>query len=225
MANRIPIEVDEWYHCYNRGVDKRKVFLRKSDYERFTLLLYLANSTKAVQMPNRKSRGLDILLDGRRPNRGRQCVEIGAYSLMTNHVHFILKEIEPGGIARFMQKVFTGYTMYFNMANERTGPLFAGAFKSKHLHDDDYLKHGVSYVHCNAIEIFEPAWKDGAGDLKRIERLLRAYPHSSLNAHLNDLHPTRHLLGTSLFDLYEKYPTIDEMLREARAYYEENVPR
>ncbi|MGH7141105.1 MAG: hypothetical protein ACREGH_00525 [Minisyncoccia bacterium] len=38
---------DEWYHCYNRGVDKRIVFETGRDYERFLETLYLCNDTGA----------------------------------------------------------------------------------------------------------------------------------------------------------------------------------
>jgi len=34
MAERSPFATDEWYHCYNRGVDKRTVFENTGDYKK-----------------------------------------------------------------------------------------------------------------------------------------------------------------------------------------------
>jgi putative transposase len=81
--------------------------------------------------------------------RGDQLVRIGAYCLMPNHFHLLLTEQEEAGISSFMQKLSTGYTMYFNKRNERTGVLFQGKYKSKHADEDRYLKYLISYIHLN----------------------------------------------------------------------------
>ena len=50
-----------------------------------------------------------------------------------------------------MQKVATGYTMYFNTKNERSGALFQGKYKIKHIEEDIYLKYLFEYIHLNPI--------------------------------------------------------------------------
>ncbi|MDP3645752.1 MAG: transposase [bacterium] len=219
MANRKPIELEEWYHCYNRGVDKRKVFLNRSDYERFLLLMFIANASIPAHTFHLESRHLQTVLSDTLLNRGSAIVEIGAYSLMPNHIHFVLKEIQEGGISLFMQKVFTGYTMYFNERNERTGSLFAGTFKSKHVVNDDYLKLLVPYVHLNCVELFDPKWKAGQGNIGAVQKRLEEYPYSSLPDFLGTKRPERKLLGDSIFELFERLPTAREMLEEAKEYY------
>ena len=42
----------EYYHLYNRGVDKRIIFPSAMDYKRFLMLLYLANSTEDTRISN-----------------------------------------------------------------------------------------------------------------------------------------------------------------------------
>ncbi|MBI5644581.1 transposase [Candidatus Kaiserbacteria bacterium] len=217
MANRAPIEVDEWYHCYNRGVDKRKVFQSHRDYQRMLVLMYVANDTTPIRVLNLGNKQLGEIISS--ATRARvPLVDIGAYSLMPNHFHFLLKEIQAGGIALFMQKVFTGYTMYFNKKAERTGALFAGTFKSKHVAGDDYIRQLVPYVHLNCIELFDANWKTG-GSIVAIEQRLRKYPYSSLPDFLGTERPERSLLGTSIFKLFEFPIDLDYMLDEARAYY------
>ena len=216
MANRKPIEVGEWYHCFNRGVDKRKVFLSARDYERMLILMYLAKNDMPVRLFSiRNARLKTILIE---TGEHKPIVQIGAYSLMPNHFHFVLKEIQEGGIALFMQKVFTGYTMYFNQKNDRTGALFGGSYKSKHVANDEYFKHLLSYVHMNPAELFEPKWKDGVGDVIEMERNLLQYPYSSLLEFTGQDRPQKALIDRSIFELFDKIPSIRQMLRDARAY-------
>ena len=218
MANRKPIEIDEWYHCYNRGVDKRKVFLNKRDYERMLILMYLAKHAQPVRLFSMTSAKLHDVLGSTPSKESKPIVEIGAYALMPNHFHFVLKEIQEGGIALFMQKVFTGYTMYFNQKNNRTGALFAGTFKSKHIADDQYLKHLISYVHLNPAELIDPLWKDGANNTSEMEKKLGQYPYSSLPEYIGEKRPHKSLLSDSIFELFDKTPTLQQMLREAKTY-------
>jgi putative transposase len=147
---------DEYYHVYNRGVDKRKIFLDKKDHERFILYLDFMNDEKD---------GLFILWrnysrnhDGTRPaeflrshlSQRKPLVEIVAYCLNPNHYHLILKQVEKNGITEFMRKIGTGYTMYFNKKNKRSGVLFQGKFKSVYINSDDYLLYLSAYVNCNS---------------------------------------------------------------------------
>ena len=146
MTNRGPVAPQEYYHVYNRGTEKRKIFLTKSDYERFLVLLYLSNGSKPIQLNNyRGSTSVELL----QIDRGVTLVDIIAYCLMPNHFHLLLRQHTEGGISKFMQKMSTGYTMYFNVKNKRSGALFQGRYKSVHAGDDRYLKYLFSYIHLN----------------------------------------------------------------------------
>ncbi len=223
MANRTPIEVGEWYHCYNRGVDRRRVYSSAKDYDRFLSHVYLANTKRKLPPSNVRNVGLKKILVDDFVERGSPLVEIGAYCLMPNHVHFILKEVEEGGISSFMQKVFTGYTLYFNMRYKRTGPLFSGTYRSKHLSTDRYFKHAINYVHMNPIELYEPNWKQGAGNLGKVEEKLRAYKYSSLQDHVNEQRLERKILGSEVFTLFDAPTSLSSMLFDAQAYYREGA--
>lgn len=219
MGNRKPLVPEEWYHCYNRGVDKRKVFFDTSDYERFLMLLYVSNGTEITHLSNFRQKRLDDILTDQSIIRGENLVSIGGYCLMPNHVHVIPQQLADKGISLFMQKVFTGYTLYFNKKYNRTGPLFAGVFKSKHLYDDRYLKRALSYVHMNPIELFEKRWKEGVGDITSIEKRLRTYEHSSLVDFMGSARAHQNILGASVHTLFERKPAVKEMLADAKQYY------
>ncbi len=76
-------------------------------------------------------------------------VEFVAFCLNSNHYHFILSPLHEKGVEKFMQRLGTGYTMYFNEKNKRTGSLFQGKFKSKYIDSNEYLLQAVSYTNLN----------------------------------------------------------------------------
>lgn len=181
MSRNISIAPDEFYHIYNRGTEKRNVFPTKTDHERFLALLYLCNATEPVRIDNiRKQQGSTLLESLSGMDRGDTLIDICAYCLMPNHFHLLVREKEEQGISRFMQKLMTGYTMYFNKRHERSGGLFQGKFKATHADEDRYLKYLVSYIHLNPVKLIEPRWKEsGILDRKSAEKHLRAYRYSS----------------------------------------------
>jgi len=152
--------VDEYYHIYNRGTDKRIIFLDDDDKERFIKLLFIANGTEPFVF-----RDFPIGLPYVEIDRGEVFVAIGAYCLMPNHFHILVREKTEGGIVKFMSRVLTSYSSYFNKKYERTGRLFEGTFKAKHVDSDRYLKYLFAYIHLNPIKIIDKEWKkNGIGN-------------------------------------------------------------
>ena len=148
MSRDLTFAVGEYYHVYNRGVEKRVVFNNEFDYQRFLLLLLLVNDSQSVEVQSlvRNYTIPELLKHSREP-----LVSVLAFSLMPNHFHMILKEVTENGISKFMHKVSTGYTGYFNLQNERSGSLFQGTYKAKHIADDGYLKYLFEYIHLNPV--------------------------------------------------------------------------
>lgn len=217
---RTPFAFDEWYHCFNRGIDKRTVFESEDDSRRFIQLLYLANDTAPIRRENFYHLPHDRILQ---LPRERTIVAIGAYCLMGNHFHLLVREISDGGITRFMQKVGTGYAMYFNEKHDRIGNLFVKPFRSKHIGDDDYLRRVTQYIHLNPAERFESAWKDGkVNNMQILEKDLRTYSFSSLPDYFGTGRCERRILDEKAINLIaEGLPTLSVMLAEARSYYEQ----
>ena len=149
--------IGEFYHIYNRGTDKRLIFKDNIDRNRFISLLYLCNSQSAIHRSNFNTSSLNELLN---IPREEPLVDIGAYCIMSNHFHLLVHERIENGISLFMQKLSTAYTMYFNKRYERSGALFQGRFKAKHLDSDNYLKYIFAYIHLNPVEIIDNGWKN-----------------------------------------------------------------
>lgn len=177
MPNRIPIEVGGIYHVFNRGVDKRKIFMNNQDYARFVLGLYFFNDKEEhydiwTNLQNRKQYILSILglsggpsaagiADSQATNEDERehLIDLFAFTLMPNHFHFILREIKEGGISDFMKKMGS-YAQYFNTQHDRTGSLFQGRYKAVHIESDEQLRTAFVYVHTNPVELKEPSWKE-----------------------------------------------------------------
>jgi len=179
MKRKISFAPGEYYHIYNRGVEKRKIFLNRSYYKRFLLLLFLCNSSEPVDVRSHFHKGPSFE-DLKEFERGNPLVEIGAYCLMPNHFHLLLKEINEGGITAFMKKLGTAYAMYFNKKEERKGTLFQGRFGAQWLNRDRYLKYMFAYIHLNPIKLVCPSWKEGKiDDINKIKKFLNSYIWSS----------------------------------------------
>ncbi len=187
MQRKTPFVEKEYYHLYNRGVDKRIIFSSVNDYKRFLVLLYLANSNEDVRIDNiLKTYNYEEIFTR---ERGNQLVAIGAFCLMPNHFHILVTPLVEGGIPKFMLKLQTGYSMYFNKKNDRNGSLFQGPFKSEHAGDDRYLKYLFSYIHLNPAKLKDAHWKEKIGAKRGVlKKFVEAYPYSSLQEYLSGKH-------------------------------------
>lgn len=212
MARKISFSPNEWYHIYNRGTEKRNIFSSQSDYNRFVSLLYICNGSIPVHLA-RQGR---TLAEIHNIDRGKPLVQIGAYCLMPNHFHLLLCELEQGGVSRFMQKLTTAYTMYFNMRQERTGVLFQGRFKATHADNDQYLKHLISYIHLNPIKLIYPKWKeDGIKDPRRAEKYLQQYRYSSYLDYIGHNRSERTIINKTALPEYFRTPhDIKSLIRD-----------
>jgi putative transposase len=141
---------------------------------------------------------------------------------MPNHYHLVLREITEDGITKFMQKLGTAYTMYFNTRYHRTGNLFVKPFRSRHVDTDNYFQYLINYVHCNPAVLFEHEWKTGTvRDINTLAEKLIQYPYSSFGAYEDKGAQTYTILDESVFEITPKIP-IEKILREAQEYYSEN---
>ena len=131
-----------YYHVFNRGVEKRRVFQKERDYERFTKAL-LHYQFKNGKLSRRKVKISQ--------NDSQKFVEIIAYCLMPNHFHLLLKQVSDEGISVFMNRLANSYTKYFNTKYDRVGALFQGAFKSVGVETDEQLLHLSRYIHLNPV--------------------------------------------------------------------------
>ena len=175
---RGPLITDEIYHIVLRAVGDSVVFVDENDYYRGIFSIYEFNNSSLVDIwlrrQKRKKEKLQEGLEGRTlqsPERDL-LVEILAFSFMPNHIHLLVRQLKDNGISQFMQKLGTGYAVYFNKKYLRKGHLF-NRFKAFHIGSDDQLKNVFAYIHSNRISIIEPGWKEkGVKNFKKVVNFL-----------------------------------------------------
>ena len=219
MERKLNFSVDEYYHIYNRGVEKRDIFLSDEDRDRFIRLLYLSNSVKPFVFRDVQNLPLSQI------HRGNLRVAIGAYCLMPNHFHLLIRETVEGGISAFMEKLSTGYSMYFNKKYKRIGSLFQGRFQAQHADNDNYLKYLFSYIHLNPVKFIDPDWKEnGITDLQKTKEYLSKYAYSSYNDFFNKTRPEQTILNKEAFpEYFETEYDFEECLEDWLTYNEEFI--
>lgn len=202
MQRKISFASGEYYHIYNRGTDKRVIYMEPHDYRRFIALLYICNNTDPVDI-NEHFREGKSFIEILSLKRSSTLVDIGAYCLMPNHFHLLIRERSDGGITKFMSKLLTAYSMYFNSKNSRTGCLFEGRFKASHADTDEYLKYLFAYIHLNPIKIIDPKWKEnGIANRQEASKYLFDYTHSSYQDYMLIKRKESSVLNKGAFPLY-----------------------
>ena len=122
---RVVFAPDQYYHVYNRGIDRQLIFREPENYV--------------------------FLLRRIREYANRLDVAIIAYCLMPNHYHLLLRQSgeQPAGL--LPQRVLNSYTKAFNRRYGRRGTLFVGPYQAIHVDREGYLLHLCRYIHANPI--------------------------------------------------------------------------
>lgn len=138
---------DGYYHIYNRGVEKRRIFENDSDYKVF--LRYLKIYLTPPEILRQQEPLLRFHLVNANLSNEAQLI---SYCLMGNHFHLLLHQTTKNAISKLMQKLATAYSTYFNRKYHRVGPLFESIFKATPIITDEYLLHLSRYIHQNPKE-------------------------------------------------------------------------
>lgn len=195
---------DNIYHIYNRGVEKRRLFMDKQDYLRFIKCLCLFNDSKPILNAEYKFKNLDDAAINR-----NMLVDILAFCLMPNHFHLLLRQREKNGISKFMRKLCIGYANYFNIKHERVGGLFQGRFKSILIQHNSQFGYIPYYIHLNPLDLIMPDWrKNGINKFEKAVDFLDSYKWSS---HAD-------YLGKSNFPLVSQRRFLNEYFGESVGY-------
>jgi len=130
---KIKLEINKYYHIYDRWFNKNIIFYNNSDFERFiqSIIKY---------------------------NKEYSSIKIIAYSILPNHFHIILiSKIKWEDISNFIWKIKKSYLMYFKTKYKdkylliKWKSFFEWNFNIKYINSKEYLKQCISYVIYNSI--------------------------------------------------------------------------
>jgi putative transposase len=174
----VQFTTNEFYHVYNRGVDKQIVFQDQRDFQRaIDLIDYYrydhppVKYSVLVQLPQVERRHLLQKLG----EDGNVLVDIVAFCFMPNHYHLLLCQRRDRGVTRFAGIWQDSLVRYINTRHDRVGPLFQGSFRAVHVIGDAQLLHLSRYIHLNPY----------ASSVVKHPSSLKRYPWSSLPTYLS----------------------------------------
>lgn len=147
-----------YYHIYNRGVEKRHIFIDNQDYGVFLSYLkeYLSpkdekNLMAKLSDHNISAKERDKILKLLKLNNFYNEIYLLAFCLMPNHFHLLIKQSSSLSIDKFMNSLALRYAIYFNRKYKRTGILFQDVYKAVSVNTDEQLLHLSRYIHQNPL--------------------------------------------------------------------------
>lgn len=155
-----------YYHVFNRGNNKNPVFLKTNDYER--LLNKVDEYSQLYPL------------------------EIHAFCLLSNHVHFLVRQTSNRyPISKFFGSLFNSHAQYMNKRYGMVGHLVQGRFQARPLESEPSFLQASRYIHLNPIKdrLLDPNFIK-RGDFKNLtvslKEELKSYPWSSYHYYLVD---------------------------------------
>lgn len=144
-----------YYHIYNRGVEKRDIFLYEQDCKVFLhyIKLYLS---PVEELLNEYQNQPQFRIQRFVPLNLSNEIDLLSFALMPNHIHLFVKQYTKDGIIKFMRRLATSYVMFFNKKYKRVGTLFQSAYKGALIEFEPYLLHLSRYIHLNPLRINHP---------------------------------------------------------------------
>lgn len=167
------------YHIFNKTIESKKIFA-DTDYCIHCLNLFkYYRSTKPLisfSAYKKASSTIRFLIEEELELEKYFHVEIFCYCLMPNHFHLLLRQKSEGGISKFISDSLNALTRFYNIQNERKGPIFLPKFKAVKITTDEQFKHTSRYIHLNPYS---------SGIVKLLEQLVN-YSWSSLRSYIDN---------------------------------------
>ncbi len=221
-----------FFHTYNRGVEKRKIFLEDKDYFRAIHDLYEFNDANKVFNLKQKLKQINCTptaINGAinvnfRKSR-EKLVNLIVWCLMPNHYHLFLNEKAENGVSKFHQKFGGGFTSFFNLKYKRNGVLFQGKYKKIEVGNDTQVLQLICYIHANPLDIWKPDWKEKGLTNSEIPKALKFLKEEyRWSSHLDYLGGKNFpsLISGNNFSFFENSQEYEEFFINWLKYYEKN---
>lgn len=79
-------------------------------------------------------------------------VVVLAYCIMSNHAHFLIYSEKSEYLGKFMQRVNTAYSRFYNRKNKRVGYVFRDRYYSQDIMTEKQLYNCLRYIHNNPVK-------------------------------------------------------------------------
>jgi len=211
MPARSPILVNnEVYHVLNRAVGDENILVSKKDLERVLDLWDYYRFPQKLRFSKFRDLPSEIKENYLAEVKNQSpLVIIFSFSLMPNHYHLLLKQLQDGGIEKFISNFQNSFAKYFNLKNKRHGTLFQNSFKAKRVENEDQFVHISRYIHLNPVTSFLIEFKD-----------LAFYPWTSFSWYLNE-NKNRFVETDSLLKIFKTKENYKQFVEDQTDYQRE----
>lgn len=115
-----------FYHIMVQGINKEYIFNSE----------FLIQEYKKILFDKLNDSGITIL----------------SYCIMNNHAHLLLYSENISNLSKYMQKVNTTYSQFYNKLNKRVGYVFRDRYNSQEILDKNQLYNCIKYIHNNPVK-------------------------------------------------------------------------
>ncbi len=123
---RPPYIQSHYYHIFNRGSGKAKIFQEEDNY--YFVLGRIKKYSREFKL------------------------NVIAYCLMPNHYHLLIRQDGGYRAGLLPQRVFNSYSKAYNRKYDHSGTLFEGPYKIVHVTGESHLRHLCRYIHSNPVK-------------------------------------------------------------------------
>lgn len=146
----------EIYHVITRSIAQIPIFDGQRDYQRaIEAIDFYQHSNPTISLSHYKRLPKEVKeAFTKRLRKKATLIDILAFCIMPNHLHFLLKQKKNKGVSEFMRKFQDSYAKYFNTKYDRIGGLFQSMFKAVHIETNEQFLHVSRYIHLNPVSAY-----------------------------------------------------------------------
>lgn len=138
----------EYFHIFNKSISNYQIFRKDFLKDRMLMCLNyynrpiipycLSSYLRHHQVP------LDIL-----ELKEKALVKFVAYCIMPDHYHLLIKILINNSLSKYINDFENSYSRFFNIVNDRKGPLWQNPYKYVRITTNEQLLHVIRYIHLN----------------------------------------------------------------------------
>jgi len=153
MKRKTELVNNQYYHIFTKSIEEYKVFNNRNDFIRIINMIQYYKKEDlmhrySIYMKLSKNEKIRV---AENIKNNADLIDIIAFCIMPTHIHLILKQNKVNGISLYMRNILNSYSHYFNVLNDRKGPLWEGKFKNVLIDTDEYMYHLTRYIHLNPV--------------------------------------------------------------------------
>lgn len=200
---REPFTVGSYIHVTKRGARGLPITKTNSDRFRFNRILFYMNEIYRDETWERDTHSCGSFERPSHWPERKPLVSVIAWTLMSNHFHLLLKEEREGGVSTFMQRLCGSMTKHYNAKYSERGSLFQGAYHSKTIEDDAYMRYVPAYIMTkNVFEMHPKGYAFAEKNFNEAWQWAMQYPWSSLRYYAGQKQYGAELSPDILAELY-----------------------